>query len=218
MNWKRQGIYAVIAIALISPLAAPQLLAFPYSAQIGAHRVYSEAPISPDLAAIVRNADRLAATSPIAVAKLDQPIFLTNGGWRWAVEALSSRSAFAFSRPLFETIIVNRNDPATDKAFRPAAVGGARSLTGTLAHEMTHSAIRAHFRPLADWRYPAWLREGYCDYVAGGGSLTDAEASALLKSQPDHAALVYWKGRKRVEAELKRNGGSVDRLFRDYGA
>jgi hypothetical protein len=28
-----------------------------------------------------------------------------------------------------------------------------------------------------------------------------------------HPALVYWQGQKRVAAELKRNGGSVDALF-----
>lgn len=217
MNWKRQAIYAVVAIALISPLAAPRLLAFPYRAEIGAHRIYSEAPISPRLATIVADADRTAARSPIA-AERSQPIFLTNGGWRWTLLALISRSAFAFSRSPFETIVVNRSDQDANKVFRPAAIGGQRDLSATLAHEMTHTAIRKHFGMFADRRYPAWLREGYCDYVAGGGSLTDAEAAVLIKSQPDHAALVYWRGRKRVEAELKRNGGSVDALFRAQGA
>ena len=217
MNWTRQAIYAVLTVGLISPVAAPQLLAFPYSSQIAAHRVYSEAPIAPNLEAIVGNADQLAARSPIAMSKLDQPIFLTDGGWRWTMAAFASRSAFAISRAPFEAIVVNRSDQAADKTFRPAKVGGTRSLTGTLAHEMTHGAIRSHFGPLADWRYPAWLREGYCDYVAGGGSVTDADAARLLRSDPSHAALVYWRGRKQVEAELRRNGGSVDALFRPYG-
>ena len=78
---------------------------------------------------------------------------------------------------------------------------------------MTHGLIRARFGITSDWRYPAWLREGYCDYVAGGGSLTDAEAARLLSTHHDHPALVYWQGRKRIEAELARNGASVDALF-----
>jgi len=217
LNWKRQAIYGIITLALISPLAAPQLLAFPYTADVGAHRVYSEAPISLGLTDIVRNSDQLASRSPIA-AQPSQPIFLTDGGWRWTWLALLSRSAFAFSRPALETIIVNRSDPAADQVFRPATVGGARSLSATLAHEMTHTAIRKHFGLFADRRYPTWLREGYCDYVAGGGSLTDAEAAALVKSDPRHAALVYWRGRKRVETELNQLGGSVDALFKANGA
>jgi hypothetical protein len=122
---------------------------------------------------------------PIALPHATQHTFLTDGGWRWSVLALTSRTAFAFSRAPFETIVVNRSDPLNDNAFRPAEVGGARSLTGTLAHEMTHAAIRAHFGPFADFRYPAWLREGYCDYVAGGGSITDEEARVLMREHPD---------------------------------
>ena len=218
MNWKRQAIYGFVGACLISPLAAPQLLAFPYSAQVGAHRVYSQAPIGPQIRTIVANADRIAARSPIALPHAAQPIFLTDGGWRWSLLAATSRSAFAFSRAPFETIVVNRNDPLSDQAFRSAEVGGRRSLTETLAHEMTHSAIRAHFGTLADLRYPAWVREGYCDYVAGGGSITDDEAKALMRDHPDHPALVYWQGRKRIESELERNGNSVEAVFRNYGA
>lgn len=218
MNWTRQAIYAVIGACLLSPLAAPQLLAFPYSAQVGAHRVYSDSPIVPQVRTIVERADRVAARSPIALPRSAQPVFLTNGGWRWSVLTLTSRSAFAISRAPFETIIVNRSDLSNDEAFRPAKVGGARSLTATLAHEMSHGAIRAHFGPFADFRYPAWLREGYCDYVAGGGSISDIEAKALMRDDPGHPALVYWRGRKRIESVLERSEGSIEALFHDHGA
>lgn len=78
---------------------------------------------------------------------------------------------------------------------------------------MTHGLIRRHFGLLADWRYPAWLREGYCDDVAGGGSLTDAAAASLLRDGQSVPALAYWQGRKRVERRMATNDGSVDRLF-----
>ena len=218
MRWRRQALYGAAVIIFLSPVAAPQLLAFPYSAKLGQHRIYSETPISPHLSAIIGDADSRAATSPIGLPDARQPIFLTDGGWRWAWLALTSRSAFAISRPLFETIVVNRSDHSKDAVFRPAAVGGRRTLSGTLAHEMTHGAIRAHFGAMADFRYPAELREGYCDYVAGGGSLSDEEAAQLVKSDPGHPALKYWRGRKRIEADLKRNGGNVDALFASYDA
>ena len=160
----------------------------------------------------------MAARSPIAERERDQPIFLTDGGWRWTWLAATSRSAFALTRPVIETIVVNRGDQNADLVYRAAAVGGKRSLTGTLAHEMTHGAIRDHFGTFADFRYPAWLREGYCDYVSGGGSLTDAEAAMLQRTDPGHAALPYWRGRKQVETELARNQGSVDALFKAHGA
>jgi hypothetical protein len=81
------------------------------------------------------------------------------------------------------------------------------SLHGTIAHEMTHGLIRAHFGTLGDHRYPAELREGYCDYVAGGGSITDAEALKLQRSAPSAPALVYGpaqEGRRRARRQSRR--------------
>ena len=218
MSWRRQAFYGAAGLLMLSPLEAPQLLAFPYFEQIGRHRIYSETPIAPELKAVVRAGDILAARSPISDADAHQPIFLTDGGWRWGWLTLTSHGAFAISRPGSEVIIVNRSNAAADAVFTQRSVGGKRALSATLAHEMTHGAIRKHFGILADWRYPAWLREGYCDHVAGGSSLTDAEAKSLTASGTPHPALVYWRGRKRVEFELQRDGGSVDSLFASSGA
>jgi hypothetical protein len=199
---------------LASPIVAPQLLAFPHSAQIGRHPVYSEMPLTPQVARIVAAADALAAKSPIADHRANRPIILTSGGWRWTWLTLTSRGAMAITRPLTENIVVNRSDFAADAVIIGKEVGGRRTLSGTIAHEMTHGAIRRHFGLVADLRYPRWLREGYCDFVAGGGSLSDAQARRLIAAGSKHPALEYWRGRKRVAAILQRNGGSVDALFK----
>jgi hypothetical protein len=210
----RSATYAALFITIFSPVFAPQLLAFPYSAQVGGHAVYSEVPIAPRLARSIAAANARVAQSAIGRARLaDQPIFLTQGGWRWTWLSVPQLGAFAITRPFSETIVVNRSDQRTDTVANRAKIAGQRSLSGVLAHEMTHGLIRARFGTTADWRYPAWVREGYCDYVAGGGSLSDAEAKRLQRIGHDHPALVYWRGRKQVENELARNGGSVDALF-----
>ncbi len=214
MNWRRAA-FALLGLLLVSPIAAPQLLAFPYSGQIGAHRVYSEAPVTPEVQRVVARADALASRSPIAVQPADTPIFLTQGGWRWAWLTLNWRGTFAITRPLTENIVVNRSNAAADAVYNGGQSGGRRTLSGTIAHEMTHNAIRRRFGQLADFKYPIWLREGYCDYVAGGGSLSDEEARRLIAAGSKHPALEYWRGRKRVTAILQRNGGSVDALFAD---
>ncbi len=66
MNWRRQVVYCGLALLVVSPVAALQLLVFPYSKQIGSHRVYSEIEITPELDSIVAKADALASSSPIA--------------------------------------------------------------------------------------------------------------------------------------------------------
>ncbi|RST31069.1 hypothetical protein HMF7854_09635 [Sphingomonas ginkgonis] len=211
--------YAALALLLLSPLAVPPLLAFPYRAQVAGHAIYSEAPIDPRLPTLVHLADDKVRRSPLSRSlELTQPIFLTAGGWRWLYLANVAHGAFAFTRPLAESIVVNRSDVVRDEVSSTLIAGAHRSLSGVLAHEMTHTAIRARFGLLADWRFPAWLREGYCDEVAGGGSLSDDEAEQLVRSGQDRPALLYWRGRKQVEAELRANGGSVERLFAAHGA
>jgi hypothetical protein len=215
-NWGKAGIVLIVAV-LISTMYAPQLLAFPCSAKVGHHAVYSERPIGAAVTAAISKADLLVGRS-ILPTDPNQSIFLTQGGWRWRWLTRSGADGpFALTRAGVETIVVNRSDGAADKVYRRAAPGGERSLSGTLAHEMTHGAIRRHFGLAADLRYPQWLREGFCDYVAGGSTLSDAEATTLSRADPYHPALTYWRGRKRVEAALIRNGGSVDRLFATFG-
>jgi hypothetical protein len=220
---RRSRARRIVSIALTAALAAlgvaifiPGLLVFPYHQRVGDTDVYSESPIPTAMAEVLRRAERRLSTSPIAGEGHGGPVFLTDGGWRWHVLALTSSGAFAITRPLSEAVVVNRSEAERDVVRNGRAVGGERSLSGVIAHERTHSLIRAHFGLLADWRYPAELREGYCDFVAGGGSLSDQAARALQQSGEQHPALIYYLGRKRVELLLPHVGGSVDRLFQEW--
>ena len=210
--WGRIAAFSAVVVSL--PIAAPQLLAFPYSAQIAGHRVRSVEPISSTTVAAVAEADRKVARSGLGGARpSDQPIYLTGGGWRWRWLSAPDGGAMALTRAVNEAIVVNRLDETGQFVRNGRKLGGQRRLDGVIAHEMTHGSIRAHFGLMADLRYAQRLREGYCDYVAGGGSLSDAEAEALLRSGTSHPALPYWEGRKQVESTLARPGQSVDSLF-----
>lgn len=210
--WLRMAAVAGSGIA-VGPLFAPALMAFPYQAQVGQHQIYSVKPLPLAIVSIVRLADTKVAESPSGSFRApDQSIFLTGGGWRWMWLAGTSQSAFAITRAVNDAIIVNGADVANNEVHRPAAIGGRRSLSGVIAHEMTHASIRSHFGISADWRYPSALREGYCDFVAGEGSLSDAQAHALIQQAANHPALPYWTGRKRIERELA-SGADIDRLF-----
>lgn len=110
-------------------------------------------------------------------------------------------------------IVINRSGPARDVVFNRAAIGGERSPSGVIAHERTHGLIRARYGLFADLQYPAWLREGYCDVVAGGGSVSDRDVALLDARHETSLALRYYEGGRRVEAALRANRGSVDALF-----
>lgn len=194
---------------------APQLLAFPYHAQVGASEVWSETPLPrPALDRVFGRAAQLVASSPIAQVPESRHVFLTQGGWRWRWLALNTSGAFAMTRAINDAIIVNRNDIITDRAWNGATLGGSRTVSGLIAHETCHGMERRALGVVAaDLRAPLWLREGYCDHVAQESSLRDADVIALKASGKTHPALVYYEGRRRVTQELASNGQNVAALF-----
>jgi hypothetical protein len=195
-------------------LCAPAALAFPYQQRLGTTTVYSDALIAPEIHQVVSRADRLLAASPINRPGMTRQIVLTDGGWRWRLLALNLRGAVAFRRPLSNVLVFNRSDVAADRVSNGAALGGTRTLSGTIAHETVHMLLARH---LGEWRairLPTWKAEGYADYVAGETSLDPGDEARIRAVAPDAPVLVYYEGRRRVAAELRRNGGSVDALLR----
>ena len=171
-------------------------------------------PIPRDrISAILADANARVAASPLAHGQEGRRVFLTDGGWRWKLLALRSHYAFALTRALREDVILNRSDVPTDLVHNGLGDGRTRTIAGVIAHEKCHGMERRHFGVWVDLTKPTWLREGYCDYVARESTLTDAEVTALKKSNPDHPALPYYEGRMKVTAILRANGGNVDKLF-----
>ncbi len=210
----RPILIAALALLAAGPLFAPRLLAFPYSEQIGADRIWATAPISrPSLASVLADANTRIAASPLAQGAEGRDIYLTDGGWRWLWLANSARDSFALTRAINEAVVINRTDLAKATVMNPAGGSRTRTLAAIIAHEKCHGMQRRHFGLTVDFRKPLWLREGYCDHLAGESTLDDAEAARLLAERRSHPALPYYLGRKRVEASLLANGNNVDRLF-----
>jgi hypothetical protein len=210
---------ALVALTsiLASPLLAPKLLAFPHHASVGGNEVYSTSPIpEAELRAVLERSDGLLEQSPIAWGNEPRSIYLTDGGWRWRWLALSSAGAFGLTRSYNESVILNRHDLARDRIFNGMPMAGVRSLSGVIAHEKCHGAVRRHFGIIRAASFPQLLVEGYCDHVAKESSLSPANAAKLEANGDFHPALPYYHGRKQVEAALEANGGSVDRLFADW--
>lgn len=206
---------SAIALLLASPVLAPQLLAFPYHATSAIGPVWSERPI--DAAGLARVAARsraLLAQSPIAAPDEQRPIFLTEGGWRWLWLANTSAGGFALTRPLTKAVVVNGADVSEDRVWNGASIGGQRTLSAVLAHEFTHGIIRRRYGGVAAILAPQWLVEGYADHVAQESSLSPADVAKLDASGRSHPALIYYRGRQRVERILAANGNDVDALFR----
>lgn len=208
------GPATVAAYLAVSVFFMPQLLLFPHHRVVGGVSLYSEAPIPDEAAGVVQRSEaHLRASALFTRDETFKPIFLTDGGWRWDALSLGAGGAFALTRPSTEAVVVNRSDFRSDSVWNGSPIAGERSLSGVIAHERTHTLIRRRFGLLADRAYPTWVREGYCDFVAGSSTLSDEQAAALRADNARLPALIYYDARQRVAAVLGSNGGSVRKLF-----
>jgi len=219
-GWRRGRAARIVQVALLFALAllatataAPQLLAWPYSAEIGRTLVYSERPIPAEMRRVLARSDALVARSPLAEPGLERRLFLTDGGWRWDLLALTSRGAFALRRPLRDAIVVNASDVAADRVENGAPVGGVRTLSGVIAHETTHLLVARRLGEWSAFLLPSWKSEGYADYVARESSLGDGDYARLRANGARREAMFYYEARRRVAAALRRNGGDVTRFL-----
>ena len=204
------------AVVVAGVVHVPAALAFPYRADFGGTTVLSEQPI--DRAAmgqVLARADGLLAASPLYRPGLSRQVVLTDGGWRWDMLSIGARGSIAFRRPFAQALIFNRSSVAADRVTNGAPLGGVRTLSGTIAHEMTHRLVADHIGEWAALRLPAWKREGYPDYVAQETSIRPQDEALIRERDPNARVLAYYEGRRRVAAELARNGGSVDALLAD---
>lgn len=205
---------SVTGIYLIASVFHPPLLLFPHMRMVGATPVFSESPIPDEIEGVVGRADTLVRTSPLFTPDvLKRPVYLTNGGVRWRLLTLGS-TALALSRPVVETIVVNRSNVLKDQVWYSGDPVPARDLSGVIAHERTHTLIRQRFGSLSHHYYPTWVVEGYADYVSGWRSMSDETASQLIAEGRRTQGLFFYERSQRIERELEANGGSVDELFR----
>ena len=139
----------LVAVAVLVVLKVPVALAFPYRIEIGATTVYAERPVEAAIVPVLARADRLLAGSPIDEPGIRRQIVLTNGGWRWRLLALNLHRVVALRRPFSDVLLFNRTDVARDRVSNGAAIGGTRTLSGTIAHETVHLLVA---RRIGEWR------------------------------------------------------------------
>jgi hypothetical protein len=202
------AIAAILAVPATA-YAKPSLLPWGWHGEIGRYDVYAATPPDPRLSAELARAGQLVAASPIDDRAIRPTLYLTDGGWRWRFLSLAQGDAFGLTRAEFAVTILNRSDTAQDAIF---ARGYRRTLSGVVAHETTHVLQRRRLGLIGYGRMPAWIKEGYADYVARESTLSDADVARLRRDGRSDPAIFYHDARLRV-ADALAHGESVDQLL-----
>ena len=188
---------AVLCLAYLLLHAYPQPL---FAHNVTAHDItlYSRLPLPPAAVERLAQARALLDRSELAVAGRPARVFLCNSPGLFRLFAPLKAGSFAISFPFTDNIFVADADIAADLVT--SAHKARRSLSGVIAHEITHDLIRQRLGVWQSLILPEWVVEGYCDYVADSSSYPEALGQDLLATgrPADSDSARYYLQRRMV--------------------
>jgi hypothetical protein len=205
-----------LVVAYVLLLCFPQVL-FGHQISSGNLTVYSREALDQNMKTVLDRVQQRLAASPINSADVKPRIFLTNSfGFYSALSLYIGTNSFGKGYAALNTdnVFINKSDAAHDLVFRNAPEHNQRSLSGVIAHEVTHLLIRKRYGYWRNLTMPAWKKEGYAEYIAGGATLDDATGTRMWKANPrNDAGYQYFKYYRLVKYLLEHDRLSVDELF-----
>jgi len=213
---------ALLVATLVCVLCTPQPL-FAHQMTYGRYDLRSDRPIDPAGARVVLDdAERRIARSALFSSEQRFAVFICNDNWKLALYSLRFSGGMGGAADVFLTrnIYLRQADLSTNRLI-PAhgwkATMVDRPLAYYIAHEATHSMESRAFGRLMSLRYPAWIREGYADYVGKDGRFDVAANLAALEAgdpamDPKRSGL-YRRYHLAVAYELDHRGKTVHQLF-----
>jgi len=209
-------LFISVVVAYVLLLSFPQVL-FAHEISYRSFTVYSREPLDQNIYAVLDRVESRLATSQINSQEVKPKIFLTNGFSLYSLLSLYLGSnSFGKGYAVLPTsnIFINKSDTAKDLVFRNSLANNERSLSGVIAHETTHLLIRKRFGYWRNLTMPAWKKEGYAEYVAGGSTLTYETGVKMWKENPqDGTGYQYFKYYMLVKYLMEHDKLSVDDLF-----
>jgi hypothetical protein len=181
-------------------------------------KVYSRENLDENIYKVLDDAETRLSKSTIYDAEISRRVFLTNSHSFYAFLSNKAFRSFANSVPVIDNILINKSDAANDLVYLNRPENNKRSLSGVIAHEVTHLFIRKKLGNLSGLTLPTWKREGYCEYIAGDTTITFEEGIRRWKENPnDDSKYRYFKYYLRVKYLLETEKLTIDEIFnRDF--
>lgn len=211
---------AAVALAYLALLRHPEVL-FRQSVTVDNLTLWSDEPFDPAAGRRVLTLARdLLRASPIDRPRDRARVFVCNRPWREHLFFLWQRGGGINRAPLTDAVFLRRADPSRDVVYGRsgrASTSGGRSMHYFVAHEVAHSLIYGALGFRRERALPAWVREGYADYVGRGAGLDFAQALAAFRAgdetmDPKRSGL-YLRYHLRVAYLLDRRGLGLAQLF-----
>ena len=189
----------VLALLYLGLQMFPQVL-FAHSVTADHITFYSRQPLPADITACAARARGLLQRSELASPEREEKVFLCDSPWLFSLLNPLAGQSFAYAVPWTDNVFIAQADVAANLAHSRAPIYNTRPLSAVVAHEITHGLILRRVGRLRGMFLPAWIKEGYCDYVTGTGSFPEATGRYLMASgrNDPSPSFRYFKDRQMV--------------------
>ncbi len=214
------------ALVSVIALAAAYVALLVFPSPLFAHArtgrfltVHADAPIPASADAVIADAEARVERSALFVPGASHDVYVCQSSWRWRLVSNRAFGSGAFAMaPIGRSVFTRPAHFDRDRLVGPSGheTPGERTLAYFLAHEITHT-LTADRMGLAFFELPAWVREGYADYV-GRGPAFDYEGTRALLLAGDRtldpaASGLYLRYVLLVAHLLDREGWPVEALL-----
>lgn len=215
-RWRR----AARAVVLVVVMTYGGLFAFPsvlfaHHVAHGPFEVWSDVPIDPAIGAVLDDAERLLARSPLHDPAMRHRLYLCNTSIRWALLAPGKGGSFGVTYAVVGHSVLNRSDVGADLVFRDASRHDRRPLSAVIAHERMHDLIARRYGPIRSRLLPDWKVEGYCEVVAGGSSMDPEEGRRRIREGTfdGPGPMRYFRYRLMMQYLIEVEGRGIDEIM-----
>lgn len=159
----------ILGFSYLVLLFHPQVL-FAHSETFQNYTLHTNSPLpQAESRQLLERADSLLQKSDLYSTSRHHHIFLCNSAPLFTLFYPGKhKGVFAVSLAT-SNIFVQQGSLEQDLGWKASNTNIVRSLSGLVAHEVTHNFIRDHLGLWGSYQIPEWKAEGYCEYIGMHG-------------------------------------------------
>lgn len=183
----------------------PQIV-FGNTVEYKSFTVYSHTIADKKIFVVLDSAESLISASEFRRIKpVKYNLYLCSSFFEYFLFAPTQSHAFACNNFLTGNIIISKSNISQNQVVRNDVENNLRTLSGTIAHEITHSILKKHVGFLQYIRLDTWKKEGYSDFIATESSLNFRNGLNLLcdSQYSPEPSFKYFKHRLYIEYLIK---------------
>ncbi len=177
-------------------------IAFGNKVQYKSFIIYSHSQVDRKIFTILDRAESLIDSSELHKIKTGKnKLYLCNSFIEYFFFAPTQKGAFACNNPLTGKILISKSNILQNYVERNDSENNFRTLSGTIAHEVTHSLMKKHLGFIRYIQLDTWINEGYSDFIAKESSFDYKNGMTLLCNYENssQASFKYFKYRLYIE-------------------